>query len=79
VDATVDECRALHAAMETVMRNAVQAGGRDTERGLHGRPGGYAVLLDTRTKGSACTVCGTAIEKISFLGGSCYFCPQCQG
>ncbi|MBM3501476.1 MAG: endonuclease VIII, partial [Armatimonadetes bacterium] len=25
-----------------------------------------------------CPECATPIEKISFLGGACYFCPQCQ-
>ena len=59
-------------------RQATKAGGRDTERDLYGQTGGYRCLLDTRTRGTPCTACGSTIEKISFLGGSCYFCPSCQ-
>jgi len=57
---------------------AVTAGGRDTERDLLGRPGGYRCILDSRAAGEPCPVCGTAIEKMSYLGGACYFCPACQ-
>ena len=78
VDVSGAERRALRAAIVKVMKDATRAGGRDTETDLFGQVGGYSCLLDTRTKGTPCTACGTAIEKISFLGGSCYFCPTCQ-
>jgi len=37
-------------AIKQVLREAVKAGGRDTEKNLHGQPGRYCCVLDTRTK-----------------------------
>ncbi len=70
--------RRYYQAMRDVLAAAVAAGGRDTERDLFGRPGGYRPVLDKRALGRPCPTCGTPIEKIAYLGGSCYFCPQCQ-
>jgi formamidopyrimidine-DNA glycosylase len=68
----------LYHAIRDTLQEAVDLGGRDTERTLFGEPGGYVPLLDKRTKGRPCTRCGTPIEKLSYLGGSCYVCPRCQ-
>jgi len=57
---------------------AIERGGRDTEVDLYGAPGGYTPILDRRAKGVPCPDCGTPIQKISYLGGSCYVCPGCQ-
>ena len=77
-DITGRERQKLYNAVRKVMREATDRGGRDTERGLHDEPGGYVPILDSRAKGKPCPSCGTAIEKIRYLGGSCYFCPKCQ-
>lgn len=66
-----------HAIQETVAL-AIQAGGREEESDLFGRPGGYRRLMSSQTAGTPCAVCGTTIEKIAYLGGACYLCPQCQ-
>jgi formamidopyrimidine-DNA glycosylase len=70
--------RALYKAVRTTLQQAVDAGGRDTEHDLFDAPGHYPKLLDSRSVGLPCPVCGTLIEKISFLGGAAYFCPSCQ-
>jgi formamidopyrimidine-DNA glycosylase len=75
---TAAELKALHKSARLVIRQATRAGGRDTERDLYGAPGRYVRLLDARTVGQPCPACQTPFEKISFLGGSCYFCPTCQ-
>jgi formamidopyrimidine-DNA glycosylase len=77
-EVTVDEGAALAVVMRNVLSDAVKAGGRDTEKDLYGHKGSFRCLLDTRTKGTPCSVCATTIEKSAFLGGSCYFCPTCQ-
>ncbi len=65
------------ATLETV-RDAIAGGGRNDEYDLHGRPGGYIRLMDSRAVGRPCAVCERKIEKIQYLGGACYFCPGCQ-
>ena len=72
------ECQRLYNAIRKTMKDATRLGGKDTERDLYGAPGGYRPILDSRAKGQPCPECGTPIEKIEYLGGSSYFCPQCQ-
>jgi formamidopyrimidine-DNA glycosylase len=73
-----DERSALYDALRQTLREAVDLGGRDSERDLFDRPGGYTPLLDGRAAGRPCPTCGTPIAKIQYLGGSCYVCPRCQ-
>ena len=75
---TEDERRALYRATRTILREMVRLGGRDSERDLYDRPGGYKRILHSKVVGQPCPECGTPIEKISFLGGASYFCPSCQ-
>jgi formamidopyrimidine-DNA glycosylase len=77
-DITGNERRRLFGAIRKTIGDAAERGGRDTELDLHGEPGGYRPILDSRAKGEPCSQCGTAIEKIQYLGGACYFCPVCQ-
>lgn len=77
-DMAEDERLALYEAIKEILKQAVDFGGRDTERSLYNRRGGYTRILDSRTKGRPCPVCGTPIEKIQYLGGAAYFCPNCQ-
>jgi formamidopyrimidine-DNA glycosylase len=78
VDIAEGERRALYEAITGTLKQAVDLGGRDTERDLYNRRGQYRRILDSRTRGKPCPECGTPIEKIQFLGGASYFCPSCQ-
>ena len=53
-------------------------GGRNTEKDLFGRPGGYAVRLSRNTCAEPCPRCGGPIVKEAYLGGAVYYCPHCQ-
>ena len=75
---TDDERRALHRSIRETLQLMVDQGGRDSDRDLYNRPGGYARILHSKTKGTPCPRCGTTIEKQQYLGGSIYFCPSCQ-
>jgi len=77
-DLTPQQLRRWHRAIRQMLTEAIQRGGRDTESDLQGKPGGSVAILDRRANGQPCPECGTRIEKIAYLGGSCYFCPQCQ-
>jgi formamidopyrimidine-DNA glycosylase len=68
----------LFAAITGTVNDVIAAGGRSDERDLFGRPGGYVRVMDSRAAGRPCPACGTPVEKVSYLGGDCYFCPVCQ-
>lgn len=68
----------LFDAITCVVREAIEAGGRNDEFDLFGRPGCYHRLMDNEALQRPCPGCGGKVEKIAYLGGSCYFCPTCQ-
>jgi len=72
------EVRGMFDAVKTVLRAMSGQGGRDTERDLFGREGGYITILSKNTAGKPCPACGTLISKEAFLGGAIYTCAQCQ-
>lgn len=69
---------ALFGAIKTTLNDMRKEGGRDTERDLFGNMGGYRTRVSKNTAGQACPVCGSTIQKQSYMGGSIYFCPGCQ-
>lgn len=73
-----DARRALVTAVPAVLRRMTAEGGRDTERDLLGRPGGYATVLSRKTLELPCPRCGRSIAKEQYLGGAVYLCPACQ-
>jgi len=74
----LEERERLYDAMRETIHQGIAGKGRDTEKDLFGVPGSFIPRMDRRAKGQPCPNCGTAIEKISYLGGSCYICPSCQ-
>lgn len=69
---------ALFGSVKTTLREMAEAGGRNTEKDLYGRPGGYFTLLCRNTVLYPCPHCGASLVKEAYLGGSIYFCPSCQ-
>ena len=63
--------------METVDEVTAQ-GGRYDEFDLFGHKGGYVRLMDKNALQRPCPQCGGEIQKIQYLGGACYLCPNCQ-
>jgi formamidopyrimidine-DNA glycosylase len=78
-DLSADQKRGLYDAIISTVNEAIEKGGRCDEYDLHGKPGGYMRIMDKNAAGMPCPGCGTKIEKIQYLGGACYFCPDCQG
>ena len=78
VDISPDEAWMLQEAIKETLHRALDLGGRDTERDLYNRRGVYKRLMDSKTAGKPCPECGTLVKKIQYLGGACYFCPDCQ-
>jgi formamidopyrimidine-DNA glycosylase len=72
------EKEALFQSVKSTLGDMAAQGGRDTEPDLFGQPGGYATRCSKNTVGQPCKLCGSLIEKASYMGGSIYFCPGCQ-
>ena len=72
------EAESLFHSFLDVVDEAVDAGGRTTERDLFNQPGGYEPAMYRSNLGKPCPKCGAEIEKFAFEGGACYICPGCQ-
>jgi formamidopyrimidine-DNA glycosylase len=68
----------LYDEIISTVNEVIEKGGRHDEIDLYNNPGGYVRILDKNTLGKPCPVCGKVIEKMQYLGGTCYFCPACQ-
>ncbi|MCL2668229.1 MAG: hypothetical protein FWF02_11075 [Micrococcales bacterium] len=73
-----DDLVELHRALVATLQEMTDAGGRDTETDLFGKPGGYPTILSAKTRDLPCRSCGGSITRKAFLGGNVYFCPACQ-
>lgn len=72
------ERRSLFRSILNTIEDIIQSGGRYDESDLFGEPGGYVRIMDKNAAGKPCPNCGLIVEKMAYLGGACYFCPQCQ-
>lgn len=72
------ELKALYVSIKTTLRQMADQGGRNTEKDIFGHPGGYQTILSKDTVHYPCPVCGKAIKKESYMGGSIYYCSGCQ-
>lgn len=55
-----------------------EQGGRDTEKDLFGKAGGYPTVCSNTALSRPCPRCGGKLIRQSYLGGAIYFCPVCQ-
>lgn len=70
--------QALFDSVKTTLRDMEAQGGRDTEKDLFRRPGGYRTILSSKTAAYPCPQCGGSITRQAYLGGNVYFCSSCQ-
>lgn len=77
-DLSEDQRRGLYNAILHTVRQVVEKGGRYDEWDLYGNRGKYVRIMDKNSVGHPCPGCGREVEKIAYLGGTCYFCPDCQ-
>jgi len=73
-----EERKVLYNAIVSTVGEVIDKGGRYDEFDLYGQPGGYVRLMDKNAVAQPCPGCGGEVEKIQYLGGSCYVCSNCQ-
>ncbi len=72
------ELKNMFDSVKNILSEITKHGGRDTEKDIFGKPGGYKTLLSAKTYKDPCPICGGDIIKQAYLGGSVYYCPSCQ-
>ena len=77
-DLTKSERRQLYNAIVKTVSQVIAKGGRYDEYDLYDKPGKYVRLMDKNAVERPCPECGRQIKKMAYLGGACYFCPNCQ-
>ena len=75
---TGEELDRLRSSIRGTLNEMAEKGGRDTERRLCGRPGGYQTLMCKNTPAAGCPLCGHPVARETYLGGAVYVCPRCQ-
>lgn len=73
-----EEKKRLYDAIVQTVKDVIAGGGRYDEYDFYQNKGGYVRLMDKNALQKPCPECGGEIKKIQYLGGSCYFCPNCQ-
>jgi len=68
----------LFRSLKETLSDMAEKGGRDTEKDLFGKPGGYRTLMSSKTYKNPCPQCRGEIKKEAYMGGSVYYCPSCQ-
>jgi len=74
-----EEIDRLEQSVVSTLREMIRLGGRDTEKDLFDQIGSYVTSMSKNTVGTAYKRCGAVIVKESYMGGSVYYCPGCQG
>lgn len=72
------EKKALFNSVKATLQAMVDGGGRDTESDFFDNRGGYKTILSKNSYNFPCPRCGGAIIKEAYMGGSVYYCPDCQ-
>ncbi|MCL2342626.1 MAG: endonuclease VIII [Firmicutes bacterium] len=72
------EFETLYHAVKDTLAEMAQKGGRDTEKDLFGKPGGYNTIMSRKNDGMPCPACGGVIKRMAYMGGNVYVCEGCQ-
>lgn len=68
----------LFHSLKVTLKNMTDKGGRNTEKDFYGNLGSYKTILSKNTYKKPCPHCGCEITKDAYLGGTIYYCYNCQ-
>lgn len=77
-DLSSDQRKNLFNSIISTVDEIIERGGRYDEFDLYNQKGEYIRLMDKNAVKKSCPGCGGEVQKIQYLGGSCYLCPNCQ-
>jgi formamidopyrimidine-DNA glycosylase len=77
-DLNPNERQTLFNAIVTTVDEVIEKRGRYDEFDLYNQKGRYVRIMDKNALKKPCPRCGGEVEKIQYLGGACYLCPNCQ-
>ena len=75
-DVSDAQAEVMFRCVKDKLHEMTALGGRDTERDLLGKPGGYHVLMNS--KAMYCALCGGPVTRKAYMGGNVYYCEKCQ-
>ena len=78
---TRDQLRKLHAAVQEVLREAIELGGSSVSDYVNADGEEGFFQLQHRVygrEGESCLVCGTPIKRVVIAGRSSHYCSHCQ-
>ena len=75
---TDEQQRRIFDSVKSTLAAMADGGGRDTERDLFGAQGGYKTKLSKNNTALICPDCSGTVKKEAYMGGSVYFCENCQ-
>ncbi len=75
---TDSDFESIFNSIKSTLIKMRDGGGRDTEKDLFGKSGGYRTVLSSKTLSQPCLSCGGGLIRQAYLGGNIYFCPVCQ-
>lgn len=70
--------RDLFFCIKKTLQDIYDSNGRNCETDIFGQKGKYIPFLSKDTAGTSCKKCGEYIRKDNYMGGSIYYCPECQ-
>ena len=75
-----DDKGRLFSFLKSTLKAMRDGGGRDTEKDLFDRWGGYQTILSANSwkRSGRCPVCTGELVKAAYLGGAIYYCTECQ-
>ncbi len=75
---TEQDMETLFQSVKSTLKDMRDNGGRDIEKDLFSKAGGYRTILSNKTLTSPCPKCSGELMRQAYLGGNIYFCPECQ-
>jgi len=72
------EIEILYNSVIGTIKKMISENGRNTEKTIYNEFGNYKTIMSSKNFNNGCPLCNGTIKKEQYLGGSVYYCPNCQ-